>query len=151
MAGAALSYLIGPTLVMAVLLYALRDLGLTLLIGIILAALAPNFGGQNNKMGGMKLAVYAATPIWIAGLLAGVLGFLGGVVYLLLLLAFAFAGYLIYLGCRPLLGVPEKQAPVVAGITAVIWLVLYFVVEQIVSRIFLSMVMGSAMRNAGYY
>lgn len=135
-AGRMLGYVIGSFLVSAILIYLLRDLGVTILVGVILAALAPNFGGQANKINAMKLAVYAATPIWIMGFLAGLLVFGGPALsYLLTFLAFGYAGYLIYLGCRPMLGVPDNQAPAVAGVTTVIWLVLYIIVQVIVQQI----------------
>lgn len=144
-AGSAISYFLGQTLVLLVLTYLVRDLGLTFGIGLLINALAANFGGQKNSLNAMKLAVYAATPIWIAGFLFALLAFaLGGIGYLILLLGFGFAGYIIYLGCGPLLGVPQNQAPVLAGILTVVWLVLYIVVERLLSNLFLSMLFGSA-------
>lgn len=122
------------TLVESILLFLLRDLGLTLLIGVIATALAPNFGGQANKVGGMKLAVYAATPIWLMSFLASLLPN-ETLHYLLLIIGFAYAGYLLFLGCRPFLAVPDAQAPAVAGILAIIWLVAYILVGTILSRI----------------
>lgn len=149
-AGRALGYIIGPTLLALVLWYALRDLGLTIVMGIIAAALAPSFGGQRDSGGAMKLVIYAATPIWIAGFLGALLAPVSGALFYLLLLAgFAYAGYLIYLGCRAALGVPEQQAGAVAGILTVIWLVLYFVVNMIVERIFLSAMFSGS--GYGYY
>ena len=148
LAGAALSYIIGPTLVLIVLTYLLRDLGLTIGVGFALAALAPSFGGQRNNVNGVKLAVYAATPIWILGfigaLLTGLAPQLYSLNYLFLLAGFGYAGYIIYLGARPMLGVTDQQAPVVAGIGTIAWLVLYFVVNTIIMNVFVSSMMGSA-------
>ena len=148
LAGAALSYIIGPTLVLIVLTYLLRDLGLTIGVGFALAALAPSFGGQRNNVNGVKLAVYAATPIWILGfvgaLLTGLAPQLYSLNYLFLLAGFGYAGYIIYLGARPMLGVTDQQAPVVAGIATVAWLVLYFVVNTIIINVFTSSMMGAA-------
>jgi hypothetical protein len=138
--GAGLGSVIVSLILMFVATWLIRDLGVAILIGLGLAALAPNFGGRKDSVNAMKLAVYAATPIWIAALLMVLLVFLvptlGGLAYIILLLGFAFAGYIIYVGCGPLLGVPQNQAPVVAGIATIAWLVLYFVAEQIVARVF---------------
>ena len=122
----------------------IRDLGVAVVIGLGLAALAPNFGGRKDNVNAMKLALLAATPIWIAALLMVLLVWLlptlGGLAYLILLLGFAFAGYILYVGVGPMLGVPQNQAPVVAGIATIAWLVLYFVAEQIIARIFIGSV-----------
>lgn len=122
----------------------IRDLGVAVVIGLALSALAPNFGGRKDNVNAMKLVLLAATPIWIAALLMVLLVWLvptlGGLAYLILLLGFGYAGYILYLGVGPMLGVPQAQAPVVAGIATVAWLVLYFVAEQIIARIFIGSV-----------
>jgi hypothetical protein len=133
-AGSYLGSWIAWTLVESLFLFLLRDLGLTILIGVIAAALAPNFGGQNNKVGGMKLAVYAATPIWLVSALGALLPN-ETLYYLLLIIGFGYAAYLVYVGCRPLLAIPDAQAPAVAGIITVIWLVLYILIGALLSRI----------------
>lgn len=147
-AGGLIFYAMGSLIAGLLLTYALRDLGLTIGVGIALAALAPAFGGQRNSVGAMKLAVYAATPIWIAGFIAGLLPFtLGGIGMILVIVGFAYAGYIIYLGAQPLLGVPAAQAPAVAGIATIGWLVLYFVVQMIV----LNLIIGSMFAGFGRY
>ena len=148
-AGAAISYVFGSMLVMLVLMYALRDLGLAVGMGFIINALAPAMGGRKDAIGAMKLAVYAATAIWVAGFLYGLLAPLGAIGYLVLLAGFALAGYILYLGAEPLVGVPQNQAPAFAAVTTVIWLVLYFVIEQILQQIFFRMMIGSAIRSYG--
>lgn len=148
-AGSALSYIIVPTVISLFLLYLLRDVGLAYAAGLGANALAPKLGGQRNKEGALKLAVYAATPIWVAGFLAALLIPLGSLTYLVLLAGFGFAGYILYLGCGPLLGVPQNQAAAFAAVIAIAWLVLYFVVAQIVQRVFFSMLFGSAVGGYG--
>lgn len=146
-----LGAMIGPVLLLILLTYALRDLGLTILVGLAAPALAPSLGGQKNAIGGMKLAVYAATPIWVAGFVGALLGALAGALYWLLLIAgFGYAGYIIFLACRPLLGVPEQQAPAFAGILTVGWLVLFVVTEMIVSNIFISMMFRGSYGYGGF-
>lgn len=138
-AGSYLGSIIVNLVLTFVATWLLRDLGVAVAIGLGLAALAPNFGGRNDKVNAMKLAVLAGTPIWIAALLMVLLVWLvptlGGLGYLVLLLGFGFAGYILYLGVGPMLGVPQNQAPVVAGIATIAWLVLYFIAEQIIARV----------------
>lgn len=128
------------SILLMIALYAVRNVGVTVLIGIGLSALAPNFGGRRDEVNGMKLAAYSSTPIWIAGLLIVLLGWLapslGGLLYIILLAGFGYAGYIIYLGVGPMLGVPKDQAPIVAGIATIAWLVLFFLTLEIVFRIF---------------
>ena len=146
LAGSMIRVIIVSLLITALLMYLLRDLGVAILIGLGLAALAPNFGGRKDSVGAMKLAVYAGTPIWIAAFIMTLLGLLvpalGGILYLLLLLGFAFAGYIRYVGASPLLGVPQAQAPVIAAIGTIAWIVLYFVAEQLIARIFIGTMFG---------
>ena len=145
--GSAIRYAIVSTILTTLAYYVLRDVGVTIVMGLGLAALAPNFGGRKDSVNAMKLAVYAATPIWIAGVIMALLTWLvptlGGLAYIILLLGFGFAGYILYVGVGPLLGVPKEQAAVVAGIGAVAWIVLYFLVEQIIMRVAIGSAVGS--------
>ena len=38
-----------------------------LLVGLVIEALAPRFGGRRNFTSAIKLAVYSFTPVWLAG------------------------------------------------------------------------------------
>lgn len=151
--GGMLGSIIVNLILMFVATWLIRDLGVAVLIGLGLAALAPNFGGRKDSVNAMKLAVYAGTPIWIAAFLMVLLVFLvptlGGLAYLILLLGFGFAGYIIYVGCGPLLGVPQNQAPVVAAIATIAWLVLYFIAEQIIARVLLGSLGGGSVVVVG--
>jgi hypothetical protein len=150
-AGGSLASGIGYALILLLLLYLLRDLGLTLLMGMVAKPLSKAFGGSGDGMNAMKLAVYAATPIWIAGFIFALLApLVGSLAYLLLLAGFAYAGYILYLGSGPLLAVPQAQAPIFAGIMTVTWLILWFLANDLVSRIVLSMVFSGAMRGYGF-
>jgi hypothetical protein len=129
------SILLG-SIISILLLYAVRDLGLTVLMGVIFAALAPNFGGQRNSIGALKLAVYAATPIWIMMFLGGLLSFTPAPLeYLFMIIGFGYAGFIIYVGAKPLLGVPEQQAPAVAAIGTIVWLVLYILLTYVLGAL----------------
>ena len=53
-------------LTLAVVSYVLSLVGVFVL-SLIINALAPSFGGQKNSTQALKLAVYAFTPGWVAG------------------------------------------------------------------------------------
>jgi len=73
-------------------------------LALIIDAIAPNFGGTKSKVQAMKVAAYAATASWLAGIFAIVpsLGFLG--------LLGLYSLYLLYLGLPRLMKVAEDKA-----------------------------------------
>ncbi len=86
------------------------------ILALLIAALAPTFGGRNDVVSGFKVAAYAYTPAWLAGVfailpVASVLGILG-----------LYSLYLLYLGLPRVMGSQEDKslvytiAVVVAGI-----------------------------------
>ena len=82
------------------------------LLGFIIDALAPTFGGQKNMSQAVKVAAYAYTPVWIVGILSIIpaLALLG-------ILAALYAVYLVYLGLPRLMKSPQEKS---AGYTAVV-------------------------------
>lgn len=123
-------------------------LAIIFVLGMIANALAPSFGGARNDIGAMKLVVYAATPLWVVGILAALMGLiplLGPVVGVLLqVLAFGYTTYLLYLGSPIVMGVSPQQALPYALIIAAIWLVIYLVIIAIVGAI-VATIFGVAM------
>lgn len=89
------------------------------IIGLIVDALAPTFGGEKNQIQALKVVAYASTPSWIAGivLLLPMLGIVG-------LLAALYSLYLLYLGLPPLMKAPQEKA---VAYTAVVVLVAFVV------------------------
>lgn len=81
------------------------------LLSLVINALAPSFGGHKSNVQALKLAAYAYTPSWIAGVLLLLPSF-----GMLALLAGFYGLYLFYLGATPLLNVPRDKA---VGFTAV--------------------------------
>lgn len=74
-------------------------------LAFIIDALAPTFGAQKNNDLATKVAVYCATPAWLAGVLQiipvlGVLAIVGAL----------YALYLLYLGLVRLMKPPEDKA-----------------------------------------
>jgi hypothetical protein len=110
-------------------------IGLALLYGMIFLvnAISPSFNGKSDLTHAAKLMVHASTPAWVAGLIAPILGMLGG---LISLAATAYVVYLLYLGSRPVMETPQEK---VAGFTVVI------VVAYIILAALLTFVVGGAL------
>jgi Yip1-like protein len=73
-------------------------------LSMIIDALAPTFGAEKNREQALKVAVYSATPAWIAGVLQivpalGVLALVGAL----------YALYLLYLGLPRLMKSPADK------------------------------------------
>lgn len=123
-----------PTLIGAILgavvSYVLALVGVAVL-ALIIDALAPSFGGVRNRVQAFKVAIYAATASWIAGVF--------GLIPALAMLAIVglYSLYLLYLGLPRLMKSPtEKALPytAVAVVCAVvIWLVIGAVTAPIVA------------------
>jgi hypothetical protein len=149
-AGSAIGSILVPTLVVLLLMFALRDVGVTFLMGRIAGALAPRLGGRREVVGAMKLMVYAATAIWIAGFLGALLRPVSPELSILLLFAgFGLAGYLISVGSGPLLGVPQDRAPILAILLTIIWFGIYLTAEWIIMRLYVSLLYSSIAGGLG--
>ena len=106
-----------------------------IVIGFIIDALAPTFGGQKNIMQATKTAAYALTAAWLGGVfqLIPMLSPLG-------LLTALYSIYLLYLGLPVLMKCPEDKA---IGYTAVA------IVASIVIMIVFGMVAGMVTAMSG--
>jgi hypothetical protein len=82
-----------------------------LALGVIIALSAPLFGGHRAFNNAFKLAVYAFTPVWMAGIFLVLPG-----LHFLALLG-CYGAYLLWLGLPLLTKTPEDQT---ANFTAVI-------------------------------
>lgn len=74
-------------------------------LGLIVDALAPKFGGEKNSAQALKIAVYSFTPGWVAATLRILpsLGVLAG-------LAGLYGIYVLYLGLPRLMKCPQDKA-----------------------------------------
>ena len=75
-------------------------------IALIVDALAPTFKGEKNQIQALKLAAYAFTAAWLAGV-AQIVPWIGG---LLALAGGIYSIYLFYLGLPTLMKCPQDQA-----------------------------------------
>ena len=82
------------------------------IVGLIIDALAPSFGGQKDQVQAMKAAVYSWTAAWLAGVFIMIPWF-GP----LLSLAGLYSFYLLYVGLPRTMKSPEQQS---IGYTAVV-------------------------------
>jgi Yip1 domain len=87
----------------AILQYGLQ-LGGVYVLALIIAWLAPRFGGDSDRVSAFKLAAYSATASWLAGIFSlvpmlGILGLLG-----------LYSLYLLYTGAPVLMRVPAERA-----------------------------------------
>jgi hypothetical protein len=99
-------------------------------IGLIIDALAPTFGGTRNPIQALKVAAYSSTASWLAGVFA----LLPGLRVLQILGLYSL--YLLYLGLPVLMKAPQDKA---VGYTAVV------VIAAIVVTMLVGMVAGGLM------
>jgi hypothetical protein len=120
---------IGPLLASAVVGYVLGLVGV-FVVAKIVEVLAPRFGGSADAGGAMKLAVYAPTAGWLAGvfLLIPPLGFLA--------ILGLYSLYLFWIGIPILTRVPEEKRLVfvlaVIGCAVVVNLVISLVARAFI-------------------
>ncbi len=129
--------LVGPVLAGA-LSYVLRLLSVYIL-GLIIDALAPTFGGTKNPVKAMQVAVYSMTAAWVAGVL-NVLPMLGWLAGLLGLYGF----YLMYLGLPTLMKTAADKALGYTIVVVVAAIILNVIVFAIVGAVIASFVIVGA-------
>jgi hypothetical protein len=117
------------------------SLGLLWLVSFIVKSVSPSFNGSSDMTQATKLMVYAATPTWIAGLVS----WLPGIGFLFSLAAMAYAVYLIYLGVRPVLEVPQEKVAGMTVVTVLVYIVASLVVGGIITTAVIGMFFSSAM------
>ncbi|MGH9140657.1 MAG: Yip1 family protein, partial [Vicinamibacterales bacterium] len=113
-------------------------------LSLIINALAPTFGGEQNSMQALKLAVYSYTPAWIAAVLQ--------IVPLLSIFAIfaAFYGlYLLYLGIPRLMKSPQDKAVAYTAVVVVCAIVLSVVMTVIGGTIVGAGALGAGALGAG--
>ncbi|MGQ0660495.1 Yip1 family protein [Sphingosinicella sp.] len=122
-----LNYSIG----LAVITYVL-GLVSVYVMALIIDALAPSFNGTKNQIQAMKVAAYAPTAAWLAGIFQIVpgLAFLG--------IVGLYSLYLYYLGMPRLMRVPEDKALGYVVVVCVAYVIVFFVVSYIATMMALS-------------
>ncbi len=113
----------------AILTYAL-SLGMVFVMAAIIDALAPTFGATRDRTQAFKLAAYAPTASWIAGLFLlsptlGIVALVGGIYSLVLL----------YFGLPKLMKAPAERATPYFAVVLVAAVVISLVIAAVVSSL----------------
>jgi hypothetical protein len=127
------------TLGSAILTYVL-SLGGIYLAAFIVEKLAPSFQSQGTTVDALKLVAYSYTAAWVAGIcgllpIIGLLGVLAGGIYSI---------YLFYLGLPGIMKTPQDKVIIYMIASAVVIMVIYFVVSMIVGGIATALFMSRA-------
>jgi hypothetical protein len=103
----------------------LLALGGIFVLAIVIDELAPQFGGQKDRIQAIKLAIYAWTAAWLAGIFqlvpqVSALGIIG-----------VYSLYLLYLGVPKLMKAPQDKALVYSIIAVVVAIVVWVVIMAV--------------------
>jgi hypothetical protein len=112
--------------VIGAVVYYLLALGGVFVIGLIIEALATNFGGEKNQIQAMKVAVYSWTAAWLAGIFV-IIPWIGPVLSLVGL----YSLYLLYLGLKGVMKSPEDKAVLYTVVVVVLAVVVFIIVGAI--------------------
>lgn len=120
------------------LTYAL-SLGMVFVMALIIDGLAPSFGGTKDRIQAFKLAAYAPTASWVAGVFGllpalAVVALLGGL----------YSLFILFKGLPKLMKVPQERAGGYFAVVLVIAIVVSFVIAMITSSL-----MGMSRMAAG--
>lgn len=114
------------------ILYYIFALASVYVFGLVINLLAPSFSSKQDPVKAMKLAVYAMTPAWVAGILylVPLLGFLA-------VIAGMYGIYILYLGfANPLMDTPKEKVITYLVVSMVVYIVLWIIVAVILGGIF---------------
>lgn len=117
------------SIVTAVVSYGL-SLVMVYVLALIIDGLAPSFDGVKDRLKALKVAVYASTAGWVAGVFMllpalAVLGILGGL----------YSLYLLYLGLPVLMKAPQAKALGYTAVTVIVAIVLSIAVSAVAAAV----------------
>ncbi len=102
----------------------------TFVIGLIIDALAPNFGAQKNQVQALKVAAYSSTAAWVAGVF-NIIPSLA----IIAILGALYSLYLFFVGLPMLMKAPQEKAPGYALVVIVVAVVVFLVMGVIANRV----------------
>jgi Yip1 domain len=110
-------------------------------VALIVKTISSSFNGKEDMVQATKLMVYSGTPVWVAGLVSWipVIGWLVGFG------AMAYAVYLIYLGVKPVMGVPDDKVAGMTVVTVLVYVVTSLVLSMVIGAAIVTMFLGGAM------
>jgi len=121
---------IGTGITAAIVSYVL-SLVLVYVVGLIIDALAPSFGGEKNAVQALKAAAYSYTASWVASI--GVI--VPGIGWLIALAGGIYGIYLLYLGLPATMKSPPEKAAGYTTVTIIIAIVLGWIVTIVVAGV----------------
>lgn len=110
------------------------------ILGFIINALAPTFGGEKNSRQALKVAAYSFTPGWVAGIFQ-ILPLLG----ILAIIGMLYGLYLLYLGLPRLMRCPPDRAVGYTVVVVVCGIIISVVAATITGTIIGAGMIGSSM------
>jgi hypothetical protein len=110
-------------------------------LSLIINALAPTFGGQQNSVQAMKVAAYSYTAAWVAGV-ARIFPILGG---LIVLIGALYSLYLLYLGLPVLMKNPADKSLGYTVVIVVCAIVVGFVLAAVSAAVVGAGMIGASM------
>jgi hypothetical protein len=128
MAGLSVHVPLSRAFTSAVVMYVMW-LVMVFVLGLIIDALAPTFGGTKNLIQALKVAAYSCTAGWVAGIFALIpalawLGILG-----------LYGLYLLYLGLPILMKSPKEKAVGYTVVVIVCAIVLTYLVGMVSNKV----------------
>jgi hypothetical protein len=97
------------------------------ILSVVIDSLAPSFGAPKSSEGAAKVAAYAPTPAWVAGVLQ-IIPIVGSAIALI---GAVYALYLLYLGLIRVMRAPQDKAIGYTVVVVVIAIVVGFVASYI--------------------
>jgi hypothetical protein len=117
------------SLIWAIMMYVMTLVGLFIL-AFIIDALAPSFGSQKDMISSMKVAVYASTASWVAGVF-----YIIPVLSILVLIAGLYTLYLLYLGIKIVKSPPQDKAIGYFVVVILVEIIVAFLIGFIVAKV----------------
>jgi hypothetical protein len=115
-------------------------------LGFVIDALAPSFGGQKNMAQATKVAVYSYTSAWVAGI-ATIVPILGA---LIALIGALYGLYILYLGLPRLMKNPEDKSIGYTVVVVIVAIVLWAITAAFVAAISATATIGAGMMSGGF-
>ncbi len=120
---------IGTGLTGAVVRYVATLAGVYVL-ALIIDALAPSFGGTRSQIQALKLAAYASTASWLAGIFLLIPG-----LSLLALLGGLYSLYLLFLGVPVMMKSPPDKSLAYTVVAILCGIVVSFIISVVTARV----------------
>ncbi|HJX72395.1 MAG TPA: Yip1 family protein [Bacteroidales bacterium] len=100
------------------------------LTAFIIDVLAPAFSAVRNYNNAFRLVVYSYTPMLVAGVL-----YILPALSILVFIASIYGLYILYLGLKPMMQVPEDKVTVYFIVSLLVLIAVYFILSIILSAI----------------